>query len=267
MRGLCAALLIAFLGAHTGACSKNTAAVEFPTDLVVESRTTALALGDEIRRSLEDIEIEMAEAFRDAPEDVFPRSDLDVLRFSLLACFVSPLCEPGDTRIVCIEHRMKRDARGEELLGLAERPPVYGYVPCDIAHTRSLAEASVDWTLDAQVWVRRRADLVDSLRVRLKALIPARLAELDERLTNYDVELRQLYDRAEDAWREAQRVERRADQRRREEEAWERFQVEMLALEETLAMIRVDVGRLRDHQRRDVQDVAVRIATLGADDF
>lgn len=249
------------------ACSKSTAAVEFPTDLVTASRGAAIELGDSIRRSLEDIEIDMAEAFRDVPADVFPTQDLDVVRFSLLGCFVSPLCEPGDTRVVCVEHRNKRDTRADVLLGLETRAPVLGYLPCDIPYTGSLDRAAKGWSDEAFAWVRRRTELVDSLRVRLKALIPERLGELDERLANYDVELRQLYDRAEDTWREAQRVERRAEQRRREEEAWERFQVEMLALEEALATIRVDVGRLREHQRRDVQDVAVRIATLGAPEF
>lgn len=241
--------------------------VHFPVEQVEARALEANALGEEIRQALDEVEFELTEALPDVPPGVFGDGAILIVRYALLSCFTDPICAPGDTRPICVRRNKTFDPSAAIRVQLDERAPIYGYRACELPPSDNFQESVGSWTVEEMVWFRRRVVLVDSLRVRLKALIPSRLDELDARMQRYDAELRQLNNQAEDTWRDAQRVQRRADQRRRDEEAWERFRQEMLRFEETLALIRLDVERLREHQRDDVRAVAIRIATLGSAEF
>lgn len=248
-------------------CFRAPPLVDLPIEQIEARAQDANALGEDIRLALEEVEFEMYEAFSDIPEDAFDERGILLVRYALLSCFTDPLCQPGDERPICVRRNQDFDPSAAMAVQLDERPPMYGYRACEIPASTNFVESVPMWAPEGLEWFRRRVVLIDSLRVRLKAIIPARLEELDARMMNYDTDLRLLNNRAEDAWRDAQRVERRAEQRRRDEEQWDRFQQQMIQLQESLTLIRLDVERLRDHQRRDVRDVAVRIATLGAAEF
>lgn len=260
-------LLVIWATAMSSACSRQGTRAAFPIDQVELRTADVKRLAEDIRFALEEVEFEMMEAFSDVPPGAFEAASLPLVRYALLSCFTAPLCQPGDPLPICVRRNAEFDPSALMAVQLDERPPVYGYRACALPPSADFVTDVPTWSSEGLDWFRKRVVLIDSLRVRLKAIIPIRLQEIDVRLDNYDVDLKQLHNRAEDVWREAQRVEKRAEHRRRDEEQWESFRLQMLRLEENLALIRVDVERLREHQRQDIRDVAVRIATFGTNDF
>lgn len=241
--------------------------LEFPMKEVSETNLEVESLGSDVRAALSDVEYDMRNAFGDIPEDAFDAQALHAVRYVLMWCFTAPICEPGDEKPMCKRLMRRRSTDVETRLGLDGRAPVFGHIACDLPSSENFLSAVGDWTPENVDWFKERVVLIDRLRVRLKAQIPARLNELDIQVANYRVDLQQINKRALDRWREAQRIEKRADQRRSDEERWTRFREEALRLEESITLIGLDLDRLRDHQRHDVRDIAVRLATLGAEDF
>lgn len=260
---LCAAWMLA-LGAGCMAAQEQ---LKFPMKEVVQTTQEVESLGSDVRKALSDVEYDMRRAFGDIPEDAIEVHALHAVRYALMWCFTAPICEPGDEKPVCKRRMQRRDVAVEARVGLDGRAPVYGYIACDLPSSSNFVAAVDDWTPEHVEWFRDRVFLIDRLRVRLKAQIPARLNELDIQVANYRVDLQQLNKRALDRWREAQRVEKRADQRRGDEERWTRFREEALRLEESITLIGLDLERLRGHQRHDVRQIAIRLATLGATGF
>lgn len=241
--------------------------LQFPMEEVENTTREVEALGADVREGLAQVEYEMSEAFEDIPEEAFDTASLYAIRYALMWCFTAPICEPGNKNPVCKRRHAQRDTRVEERVDLVGRPPVYGYVACDLPYSANFLDAVEDWNEEGLEWFRDRVVLIDALRVRLKAQIPERLDELDVQVQRYRAELQQYNKNAQDRWREAQRIEKRADQRRRDEERWVRFREEALRLEESITLIGLDLDRLREHQRHDVRNIAVRLATLGAEGF
>jgi|GEM_PF-3813619 len=264
-------LLVAILGLGIGGgtqgCMRAQDVLQFPMDEITSTRQEVEALGSDVRQGLAQVEYEMSQAFGDIPPDAFEPTSLYAIRYALMWCFTAPICDPGSQSPVCKRRQEQRDTRIEERVELSGRPPVYGYTACDLPYSSSLLEAVETWSPESLEWFQDRVLLIDGLRIRLKAQIPERLDELDVQVHRYRTELQQLNKRAQDRWREAQRIEKRADQRRSDEEKWTRFREEAMRLEESVTLIGLDLNRLRDHQRHDVRDIAVRLATLGAEGF
>lgn len=248
-------------------CLASQDRLTFPMEEVAETSREVDVLGSDVREGLATVEYEMDEAFGDIPENAFDTPSLYAIRYALMWCFTAPICEPGNQNPVCKRRHEQRDRRLEERVQLQERPPVYGYVACDLPYSENFLKAAEDWSDDALEWFRDRVVLIDALRVRLKAQIPERLDELEVQVQHYESELQRLNKDAQDRWREAQRIEKRSDQRRQDEERWIRFREEALHLEESITLLGLDLDRLREHQRYDVRDIAVRLATLGAEGF
>lgn len=247
------------------ACIASQTTLDFPIEEVEQTHREVEALGLDVREGLARVEYEMSEAFGDIPENAFDTPSLYAIRYALMWCFTAPICDPGNQNPVCKRRQEKRDTRVEERIQLSGRPPVYGYTACDLPYSSNFLNEVEHWSEDTIQWFQDRVLLIDGLRVRLKAQIPERLDELDLQVQRYRTELQQLNKRAQDQWREAQRTEKRADQRRNDEEKWTRFREESLRLEEGITLIGLDLERLREHQRHDVRHIAIRLATLGED--
>lgn len=260
-------LLGAIFAALNLGCIASQDVLEFPMDEVASTHREVEALGYDVREGLAHVEYEMSQAFGDIPEDAFDAPSLYAIRYALMWCFTAPICDPGTQSPVCKRRQERRDSRVEERVDLSGRPPVYGYTACDLPYSSNFLAAVDDWSDESIQWFQDRVMLIDGLRVRLKAQIPERLDELDVQVQRYRTELQQLNKRAQDRWREAQRIEKRAEQRRSDEEKWTRFREESLRLEESITLIGLDLERLREHQRHDVRDIAVRLATLGVEGF
>lgn len=261
------ALSILLLGWSAHGCIRSHDVLQFPMEEVASAREEVETLGSDVREGLAQVEYEMSQAFGDIPEDAFDATSLYAIRYALMWCFTAPICEPGNQSPVCKRRQDQRDTRVEERTALSGRPPVYGYTACDLPYSSNLVETVEQWPEESLVWFQDRVLLIDGLRIRLKAQIPERLDELDVQVQRYRTELQQLNKRAQDRWREAQRIEKRVEQRRSDEEKWIRFREEAMRLEESVTLIGLDLNRLRDHQRHDVRDIAVRLATLGAEGF
>ena len=148
-------------------------------------------------------------------------------------------------------------------MGLGERALIQGYVPCPVPDVEGLRAAAERWDGAATEWFVERLYAVDALRIQLKATISDRTTELDRALDSIDLRVQQQYIAAEDRWRAVQRQDARAETRRRDEERWERFQVEMRAYDEELARARESMETLRVLSRQEVLRIATRLATLG----
>lgn len=257
-------MLFSLLG---GACMRTQNTLQLPLEELRANREEVEVVGDDVRAALDEIEREMMDILADVPDVGFDASSLYAIRYALLSCFAAPTCEDDDTRSVCRER--VGDARNvaNTHFGLDGRPHVSGYLPCDLPPSKNLMQAADTWSPEALTWFRSRVQLVDVLRVRLKAQIPERLKELNEQVARYRTELQKMNKRAEDRWRDAQRVEKRLEQRRKEEQTWSKYRAEAVRFEESITLIELNLDRLQEHRRRDIRSIAVRLVTLGAPPF
>lgn len=254
-------LLLALVA--SSACSKKRGDLAFPTDTVASARADVLQRAERVGASISRIEADIALVTEPVADGWFSTEDLHFVRFTLVECFVSPICMNDDARAVCVELARAELPPEDAPLGLGMRISVPGFRPCPLRDIAGLRDAESRWSNEQKEWFALRMEAVDLLRVRLKALIPDRSTELDRVLDALDLEIRQHYMEAEDRWRYAQRQEVRSETRRREEEQWDRFQGEMNAYEEEMTKARDRMEALRALSRREVLRIVMRLATLG----
>ncbi len=248
-------------------CIRSQNEFTLPMDELRATREAVENVGDDVRDALDEIEREMMDVLTDVPDFGFDASALYAVRYALLSCFAAPTCTSDDTRSVCRER--VGDARhvANRAFGLDGRPAIAGYLPCDLPPSQNLIHSSKNWPEEAREWFRNRVLLVDALRVRLKAMIPKRLKELTDQVATYRTQLQQSNKRAEERWRDAQRVEKRLEQRRKEEQKWSAYRAEAVRFEESVTLIELNLSRLQEHRRKDIRDIAVRLVTFGTPSF
>lgn len=247
----------------TVGCGRQKTTLVFPNQEIALARER---VGEQIVRLetvISSIEQDMGKAIEPPSQGLIPSDDLHFVRFSLVECFVSPVCRPDDPRGICVELEQKYSAQAELPMGLAEREPVFGYRNCPVRDGEPLRAAAATWSPDAQTWFVERIRVIDALRVRLRAIIPDRAAESEAELDALDQEVRQTYIEAEDRWRYSLRQEARSETRRAEEARWERFLDGMRAYDEELARVKEYREELRRFSQRDVLNLVVRLSTLG----
>lgn len=250
-----------------GGCARSRGTLVFPTEQVQQARADVATRSDRLQTLISRIEAEISLVSAPPPDDWFSTDDLHFARFTFVECFVSPVCKIDDPRGICVDLAERYPADQALPMGLDAREASQNYLPCPIRDSVALAEAEGRWSEDAKRWFRARMEAIDYLRIRLRAIIPDRAVESEQAIDGIDNEVRQLYIEAEDQWRASLRQEMRSEQRRAEEERWERFLQDMAVYEEELAGIRSYMEELRTMSRLEVLRIATRLATLGEPRF